>query len=555
MRLYPALRLNGRVIKGQPDDSHITLAFSHDLPEPPESQRGFTPDGKVFFTRKQALGFLKKHDIKTFRKLPSRAYYDGLHSEHLAKAYGIDQKPEAEKITEQAIEIAKLKGEDNVRSTENQGIPESGKDVGPKEGTNGEQVDLSTKTAIVYDRGGLYLYCAEKLAQSYGKVYYYLADADAYPSSQKHTIGMGIPKVKRVHDFFKYIDKADIVYFFDCYDGELQHWLRSKGYTVFGSGRGEQVEIDKILFLETLEKLGLPCPKTYLAEGMDDLKKYLEEHDGETLWLKNLHRGDFETRKFKSMAQIKPFLDDLRKRIGTASDTVEVLVQHKIDSACEVGYDGFQVDGQFTKNCIVGYEIKDKGFVAKVFDETPEIVGCINDAFSDTFKRLGYRGNYSTEIRVTEDGSPYYIDATCRVPSPPGELMCELYASWAEDTYAIAQGTIPELKPKAKYGAEIILTSSWYDHHELHVKFPKEIAQYVKLKNHTIRDGEYYCVPNGNGEFFGAVVAWDDTLEGAIKKVLKYAEQVEADELEYDASLFDAAKESIKCGEKFGVNY
>ena len=410
MGLLPALKIDGKIYTGKADDSHVTIAFSNGLPEPAENTRGFTPDnGKTFLTRTAAIMWLRKNDIKIFRKLPSKAYYSGLHSEHLAKARGIDQNAYAEKITDQAMEIRELKGE-------NDGL-EQDVSNGKKMAKSGDEIDeccdLSTKTAIVYDRGGLYLYCAEKLAEKYKKVMYYLADADAYPTSQKHTIGAGVPKVKRIHDFWKFIDEADIVYFWDCYDGELQHWLRSKGYTVFGSGRGEQVEIDKIYFLELLEELGQPCAKTYLAEGMDDLCEYLKKHDGETLFLKNLHRGDFESRKFSSMVQSRPFLDDLKKRLGSASDTLEVLVQHKIDAVCEVGYDGFQVDGQFTNNCIVGYEIKDKGFVGKVFKETPQIIKGTNDAFADTFSKLGYRGNYSTELRVTKDGIPFYIDATC----------------------------------------------------------------------------------------------------------------------------------------------
>jgi hypothetical protein len=203
----------------------------------------------------------------------------------------------------------------------------------------------------------------------------------------------------------------------------------------------------------------------------------------------------------------------------------------------------------------VGYEVKDKGFIGKVFLETPEIIKGINDAFAPTFKKLGYQGAYSTEIRVTEKGEPYYIDATCRVPSPPGEVICELYENWAEAVWQLASGELPELKPKGKFAAEVILTSGWYDTHELNVKFPKDIAQWVKLKNHTKREGEYYCIPNGNGEFFGAVVAYADTQDEAIKLVLERAEQVVADELEYDDTIFDKAADSIKAGEQFGIKF
>ena len=526
MHLYPALRHKGEIVKGQSDDSHNTIAVSLGI-DAPDSIRGFTTDGKLFLNRDQALKWLQRNDIKTFRKLSSKAHYEGLHSQFLAKAYGVAQKPEAVRMTQEAISSSRKP----------------------------EKVDLSDKKALVFDRGGLYIYCAEKLSEKYKKVYYYLAEADAYPTSQKCAIGSNLKGIERVHSFWDVLDKVDIVYFFDCYDGDLQHWLRAKGYTVFGSGKGEKVEIDKVYFLELLEELGLPCPKTRLTESMDELCEYLKEHDGETLFLKNLHRGDFESRKFTSMAQSRPFLNDLKKRLGSASDTLEVLVQFKIDAECEVGYDGFQVDGQFTDNCIIGYEIKDAGFVAKVFEQTPEIIKGTNDAFSETFKKLGYRGNYSTELRITKEGIPYYIDATCRVPSPPGELVCEIYENWAEATWEIANGVLPVLVPKAKYGAIIILTSGWYDEHELHVKFPKKYAGNIKLKNHTVRDGEIYCIPNGNGAFFGAVITYADKLDEAIEECLKIVDSIEADELDYDKGLFDKAKEQMEGGEKFGIRF
>jgi hypothetical protein len=529
MKLVPALRINGEIIKGDQYDHHNTLAILNDLPHPDEKSRGFVDESGNFLTRNQAVMWLRKNDIKSFRKLPSKTYYNGLHSEDLAKVYGITQRTEKEAKAEMIL-------------VENSPV-------------KSEVVSLKDKTAIVYDRGGLYLYCAEKLAEKYGKVMYYLADADAYPTSQKATIGSGIKNIKRIHDFFKYVDEADVVYFFDCYDGEMQHWLREKGYKIFGSGRGEQLEIDKIFFLEALEKLKLPCAKTYLAEGMDDLCGYLKEHDNETLFLKNLHRGDFESRKFSSMAQSRPFLNDLRKRLGSASDTIEVLIQHKIDSVIEVGYDGFQINGEFTDNCIVGYEIKDRGFVGKIFPETPRIVKLINDAFSSTLKELGGMGNYSTELRITKDGLPYYIDPTQRVPSPPGELMCEIYENWAEATYQIAHEIVPELIPKAEFGAECILTSSWHEEHEIHVKFPSKYKEHIKLKNHTVRGGEYYCIPNGNGSFFGSVVAYADTLEEAIEKVKEVAGAIEADDYSFDDSMFNEACEAVEKGEQFGIIY
>ena len=99
------------------------------------------------------------------------------------------------------------------------------------------------------------------------------------------------------------------------------------------------------------------------------------------------------------------------------------------------------------------------------------------------------------------------------------------------------------------------MTSEWHNEHEIHVKFPTKYKKHVKLKNYTIRDWEYYCIPNGNGTFFGAVVASGKTLKEAIEKVKEVAGAIEADEFHYDPSAFDAATEAVKAGEKFGIIY
>jgi len=112
---------------------------------------------------------------------------------------------------------------------------------------------------------------------------------------------------------------------------------------------------------------------------------------------------------------------------------------------------------------------------------------------------------------------------------------------------------VPVWEEKAKYVAELILTSAWYDSHELHIKFPPKYKSNIKLKNYKIVDGEYYTVPNENGSFFGAVVGWGASLKEAIDKVKEVAETVEADEFTFDPSCFDSIQESIKSGKQFGI--
>ena len=535
MQLVPALKIGNKIYAGDERDSHNGIAVKNNILAP-ESSRGFSPDsGKTFLTRLQAIGWLKKYERATFRKLPGVTYYRGLHSEDLAKARGIAQYPPAQEMS---------------NSGKNIGKPDRPVEAKPVK----EKVDLSDKVAMVYDRG-LYLYLAERLAQDFKKVHYYLPQAEPYPTSKLHPIATGIPKVERCFDFWGTLPKCDIVIFPDTYDGSLQEFLRAQGFRVFGSGKGEKVETDKVFFMECLEKVGLPVPKTYLAEGIDDLLQYLEKNPGEK-WLKGNTRGDFETKKFTDMDHFQPFLDDLRFRLGKRTETIEILVQDPVESECEAGYDGFQVDGEYTKNCLCGYEVKDRAFVAAVVAEPGPPVKVINDAFAPIFKDLGYRGAYSTEVRITKDGMPYYIDPTTRFGSPPGELMSLLYENYSEIIWAIAGGEVPLPKPAMKYGAQMILTSDWYrDGHEMYIEFPKKYKDNIKLSNYYVKDGKTFIVPNETEQYFGSVVAIGSTIDEAVDECKKVLKEIKCEKFKWDENAFEEAQEIIENGKKFGLEF
>jgi len=509
-----AVKSSSGLVTGDPKYSHAALAKKNGLPEPEESLRGFSPDGKIFLDRKQALEWIKKYEPDIYEKAKSLAPAEGIHSDNYAEAKGIKQRVEQSKV------------------------------------------DLSNKTCIVFDRGGLYTYVAQRLGKEFGKVGYYIPDAEAYPESQKAQIGKGLSGIERLNDeqYYQWIKKSDLIVFPDCYDGAYQNYLVNEGHCVFGSGLSEKMEIDKIFFLETLEKLGLPVAFTKLVKGIPELTDYLTGKKDK--WIKGLYRGDFETKKYTGARQFKNWLENyLIPKLGTKAKDIEILIQNKIESVAECGYDGFRVDGECTSNCLVGYEIKDKGLVAKVFEQPPEIIKSVNDSLTPIYKKLGYRGHYSNEIRVTEKGKAYAIDETCRTPSPPGELMSLIYENYPEVIWKVAHGEMPIPKAKAQYGAEIILTSDFYEKHQICVEFPESVSDNVMLKNHTKRDGAYYCIPNGNGSFFGAVAATGSTVKEATTKCLEIAEQIVCDDMEYSKKVFDDASDPVKAGERFGIKY
>jgi len=413
------------------------------------------------------------------------------------------------------------------------------------------------KKAIFYDRG-LYLYTAQKLGESLEKVYYYRPESNPYPEGPLGDIGKGLEEVEVVTNFWEYLDKADMIVLPDCYDGDFAHFLREKGYNVFSSLRSEVFEIDKVYFLKYLADVGLPVAKTYRAEGLCDLVEHLKTAKGPKYLKTSYFRGDFETYKWKNLPLARPWLNDLKARIGQREETIEILVQDPIKSAIEVGYDGFNINGVFPEGCLVGYEIKDKGIVSKVFKKTPGILQGVNDKFSPAFAELGYQGHFTSELRITDNGEQHFIDSTNRIPSPPGALMTEIYEDYAQDMVDIAEGKIPALKARSKYGAEIILSSAWHEKHELAVQIPKDLRRWVKLKNHKYskEDDTFTIIPNNNGGIFGGVVGLGDTLEEATEMAVSIMEEIQAtEEIEFDESVFEKAGDCVKAGEKFGIMF
>ena len=410
---------------------------------------------------------------------------------------------------------------------------------------------MINQTVIIYDRG-LYSYRAEEFAKVYSKVQYFIPESNTYPSSVKDDIATDLEGVERIYDLWSNIDKAGWIYFPDCYDGDFQNWLRNRGYIVFGEGLSGKLEMDKGFFYEKLEEAGMEVPYTFLAESLCEAMEYLEAKKDK--WLKpasSFSRGDFETYHFVNMNQAIPWFNELKFKLGRRCDDLEILIQDPVDSECEVGYDGFCIDGKFTENAMCGYEIKDKGLIGKVFSEVPKIISDINDKMSPYLKDC--RGHWSTELRIDRDKNVYFIDPTLRVPSPPGELFDIIYKNYPEACGKIANGEVPILKNRARYGAEIMLFSAWYEDHELCVEFPKEFKDNIKLKSHNKRGDCYYCTPNDNGGYFGGVAAVGDTIKEATERAIEIIGTIDAYQLEYDKGTFDKVQEQIKAGGKFGI--
>lgn len=416
-------------------------------------------------------------------------------------------------------------------------------------------MSLSNKNALVIDRG-LYVYLAQKLGESFGNVRYHRIESDPFPRSEKAEIGKGLVEIEPVDDFWSHLDWADIIVFFDCYDGNMQQNLRDMGHQVFGAGLSSKMELDKIFFLETINNLGLPVPKTYRVEGLKELEEYLKEVKGNK-YLKCSHRGDFETKKYTGMKQFKNWMEQyLVSRIGTAGKNIEILVQDPIKAEIEIGYDGFRVDGPCTKNCLIGYEIKDTMLAGKIFEEPPPIIGNVVNKMDPIYKKLGYRGHYSSEFRITKSVIVYPIDECNRAPSPPAGILSEIYGKgYPQAVWDISEGKMPTFEAEKPYGVELILVSPFHEKYQLCVEFPKSNSRWVKLKNHCYRDGAYYIIPNGNQGGFGSAIGIGDSVKEAFQNAMDVAEDLLCEDMDLDKNAYEEAEEQIAAGKALGIPF
>jgi hypothetical protein len=417
-------------------------------------------------------------------------------------------------------------------------------------------LNLKEKSVLVFDYG-LFICVAKRLAEDFGKVYYYVPWKCDFPTSDRDWVGRGIDGVEKIREFHKYKDKVDMIVFTTIYDGDLQQHLRRRGYKVFGAGDAEKYERNRWLFKKALVDLKLPVPKTARVIGIEDLRKYLPTVEG-VKWIKTSeYRGDFETYKHENLESTNLWLDDLvSKMLPPRQKTIEFLVEDEVEGV-ETGGDWFVSDGVYSNYGTVGYEVKSEGYICKVFKESelPEPIALVNRKTTPLLK--GYYGAYSTEVRIGRDRKPYYVDATMRFGSPPAEIQCELYENFSEVIWDVANGLIPHPRPIARYGALLRLTSEWAAERPCYVEYPKEIDRWIKLRNYCVDTdtGKSYIVPS-SAELIsiGSVVAISDSVDSAMQLCKDRAKKVGGSEIDWGERVFDEGMASVKEGLKYGIN-
>lgn len=378
-------------------------------------------------------------------------------------------------------------------------------------------------TALVVDHG-LFLPVARRLARDFKKVYYYTPWEKSFPTV-RDCIGDGYDNIERVNSIWDAVHKCDLAVFPDIGFSAEQSAIKALDIPVWGSGTADELEVFRGSFLDALLQTDLPIPTYQKITGLNELRSHLK--DKENKWIKvSKYRGDWETLHWRNWQQDEPTLDAFAVKLGPWKELFTFFVFDPIETNIEDGDDSYCINGKWPKLLIRGMECKDKAFIGtfqKAVD-LPEHLKAVHDAFGPILAQHDYRGFFSMEVRVTEEGQGYFIDPTCRAGSPPSQVQCEMIANYSEIIEAGSRGELVEPEPYAKFGVQSLLTikpdrkTNWFA-----VEIPDHLDQWMKCGMCSIIDGRTVFPPNEDADFneIGWIVGVGDSMEEAITHLQK----------------------------------
>ncbi len=373
-------------------------------------------------------------------------------------------------------------------------------------------------TVLIADHGRFF-HVAQRIARDVKKVYYWSPVERDCQLIREWCVGDGFPDVTAVESIWSVKDQCDLFVFPDIGFSALQEELISQGYPVWGARRADSLEISRGKFLEALSKTDLPQPTFEKIIGLTNLRLYLD--DKEDKWIKvSRFRGDWETLHWTTMEQDEGTLDGYAVRFGPLKELMAFYVFDPIETEIEDGIDSYCIDGNWPETVLHGMESKDKAYLGHMqrFDECPEPVRKVNEAFGPILADYGYRGFFSTEVRIAKDGQGYFIDPTCRCGSPPSQIQQELFGNYTEILWHGAHGKVVEPEPTEKFGVQALVSTDGDRSEWIRVALPDELRPWLKCGFVCQVDGSLVFPPltEYHTSELGYLCAVGDTIQEAI---------------------------------------
>ena len=109
---------------------------------------------------------------------------------------------------------------------------------------------------------------------------------------------------------------------------------------------------------------------------------------------------------------------------------------------------------------------------------------------------------------------------------PPSPLYGEMFANFGDIVWGLGNGEVVDIKPKAKFGLYLTITSDWFEDSHQCIWFPEEYKDNIKLSYPLIVDGDYHCLNINGFPECGSVVTVGNTYEECYKQMEKIVPEV-----------------------------
>jgi hypothetical protein len=279
---------------------------------------------------------------------------------------------------------------------------------------------------------------------------------------------------------------------------------------------GMELEQSRGFFLRKLKELGLDVPPHTVVVGLSNLAAFLK--DKKDVWIKvSKWRGTWETSHWRSWDEDAHNLDLWSVKWGAIKESVKFICFAKIETELEIGADTYCVDGQWPSNILHGIEKKDSAYFSAVTprEKMPEELLPIMDAFSPFLKEVGYRNQWSMEVRVKPPKN-YFIDATTRggLPSTASFLAAK---NVDEVIYHGARGEFVDIDYGFKFSAECMVNMKGSEHAWGTAVLPPEVRKNLLFQQCCDEDGQLWYPPLHTE---GNTIGWLRSTGDSPKEVL-----------------------------------
>lgn len=407
---------------------------------------------------------------------------------------------------------------------------------------------------LCLDPSGLYPEVCNALWKKGDTIKYYTSfEADL--KFDWFAIGLGFEHLEKIKFPADYYEWSELIFAPDVVGQDTVSFLK-KIYpkkSVWGSGDFSKAELNRWGLKKILKDIDIKFARSERIIGVDKLKDYFILNKDKFIKISTF-RNDIESFYAKDGNSIDLKLDEISASYGPFKNKTEFIVEDCIESDVEIGADLISYGDDYQRPFLYGYECGKKFYFSRCSEELPKLLKDVMDKFKPLLKKLDYRGGISTEIKVTDKNTSYFLDLTARLANPLCVLYGEHIKNWREVVYNTGLGKECRLDIRHKYLGCFFLNSYHGINHWIKIDVDKKDREFIKFVVVGENDGQFYSIKGT--EKIAVVIAGGNTIQEVIDILKKYSERVNADSLEKGAiHEIDKITDIIASGKRMGLEF